>query len=129
MQRQAINPWLWQDSLGFAQSIEVVGAHRMIVCAGQTSVDEGGTPVHIGYMAGQIRQAMDNLEAVLTKAGYELSDIVRLNIYTTDVDQFFSNYSEFARRIAGIEPASTLLGVTRLAFPELLVELEATAMK
>jgi len=66
----------------------------------------------------------------LREAGAELSDVVRLNIYTTDVDRFFEAYGATAGRLAeaGCRPASTLLGVTRLAYPELLVEIEATAV-
>jgi enamine deaminase RidA (YjgF/YER057c/UK114 family) len=129
MQRRVINPWTWQDQLGFVQANEITGAQRMLVCSGQTSVDENGTPVHVGDMAGQISKALDNLETVLTQAGYELRDIVRLNVYTTDVDAFFQNYQVVASRLAGVELASTVVGVTRLALPELLVELEATAVK
>jgi len=75
---------------------------------------------------------MDNLETVLREAGYSLSDVVRINYYTTDVDAFFEAYpDEVAGRLAeaGCQPASTLLGVTRLAFPQLMVEIEATAVK
>jgi enamine deaminase RidA (YjgF/YER057c/UK114 family) len=58
-----------------------------------------------------------------------LADVVRMNIYTTDIDAFFESYSAIAERLlaAGIQPPGTLLGVARLAFPSLLVELEATA--
>ena len=58
------------------------------------------------------------------------SNVVRLNIYTTDVDQFFNSYGEMAGRLAaaGVAPPGTLLGVTRLAFPDLMVEIEATAV-
>lgn len=129
MQRRVINPWTWQDQMGFVQANEITGAQRMLVCSGQASVDENGAPVHVGDMAGQISKALDNLETVLTQAGYELRDIVRLNVCTTDVDAFFQNYQVVASRLAGVELASTLVGVTRLAFPELLVELEATAVK
>lgn len=129
MQRRVINPWTWQDQMGFVQANEITGAQRMLVCSGQASVDENGAPVHVGDMAGQISKALDNLETVLTQAGYELRDIARLNVCTTDVDAFFQNYQVVASRLAGVELASTLVGVTRLAFPELLVELEATAVK
>jgi enamine deaminase RidA (YjgF/YER057c/UK114 family) len=55
---------------------------------------------------------------------------VRLNLYTTDVDRLLEAHGTFAGRLAAAEcrPASTLLGVTGLAFPELLVEIEATAV-
>jgi enamine deaminase RidA (YjgF/YER057c/UK114 family) len=59
-----------------------------------------------------------------------LANVVRLNYYTTDVDAFFAAAEQLGPRLAaaGCRPASTLLGVTRLAFPELLIEIEATAV-
>jgi enamine deaminase RidA (YjgF/YER057c/UK114 family) len=55
---------------------------------------------------------------------------MRLNFYTTDVDRFLAEYGAVADRLprAGCRPANTTLGVARLAFPELLVEIEATAV-
>ena len=116
--------------MGYVQAHEVAGAGRTIYCAGQGSVDEEGRPTHAGDMGAQMGQALDNLEAVLEEAGAGLSDVVRLNIYTTDVDRFFEAFDAAAGRLAeaGCRPASTLLGVTRLAFPELQVEIEATAV-
>jgi 2-iminobutanoate/2-iminopropanoate deaminase len=131
MQKRLINPWTWQDQFGFVQGIEVTGPQRYLVCAGQTSVDDDGTPVNMGDMSAQINKAFDNLETVLKQAGFGLSDVVRLNYYTTDVDGFLAAAGEAGQRLAdsGCRTASTLLGVARLAFPELLVELEATAVK
>jgi enamine deaminase RidA (YjgF/YER057c/UK114 family) len=130
VERRVVNPWTWQDALGFVQANEVTGAQRTLFCAGQASVDANGAPLHVGDMRGQIAQALDNLEVVLTRAGFTLADVVRLNIYTTDVDGFFEAYDVATTRLAegGCRQASTLLGVTRLAFPELLVEIEATAV-
>lgn len=130
MERRIVNPWAWQDDLGFVQANEVTGSGRTLYCAGQTSMDDEGNPVHPGDMGAQMAKALDNLEAVLKEAGLGLSDVVRLNYYTTDVDRFFEEYGPFVERLsrAGCRPASTLLGVTRLAFPELLVEIEATAV-
>ena len=130
MERRMVNPWTWQDNFGFSQAIEVSGAQRTIFCAGQTSTDDEGKPVHLNDMRGQIDQAMDNLETVLREAGDGLSDVVRLNFYTTDVDGFLEAHDAVGGRLAGAgcQPASTLLGVASLAFPELLVEIEATAV-
>jgi 2-iminobutanoate/2-iminopropanoate deaminase len=130
MERRIINPWTWQDQMGFVQAIEISGAQRTLFLAGQVSVDEEGRPLHPEDMSAQLNQAMDNLETVLREAGFELSDVVRLNYYTTDVDRFFEAYGGAAGRLAeaGSRPASTLLAVQRLAFPELLVEIEATAV-
>ena len=60
---------------GFVQAKEVVGAERTLYCAGQTSVDERGQPLHQGHMEAQAMQALDNLETVLGAAGFEPSDI------------------------------------------------------
>src|SRR5687767_12940503 len=130
MNRTAVNPWQWSVQMGFNQGEVVEGASKVLFCSGQTSVDGDGTPQHAGDMSAQIALALDNLEAVLGEAGMGLENVVRLNIYTTDVDAFFAEYGAVAGRVAaaGVAPPGTLLGVTRLAFPELLVELEATAV-
>jgi enamine deaminase RidA (YjgF/YER057c/UK114 family) len=131
MERKIINPWTWQERAGFVQGVETVGAARVFYCAGQTSMDGEGRPLHAGDLRAQIAQALDNLETVLDEAGYGLADVVRLNYYTTDVDRFIAEFGEAKERLAqaGCRPSSTLLGVTRLAYPELLIEIEATAAK
>jgi enamine deaminase RidA (YjgF/YER057c/UK114 family) len=129
--QRRINPWSWQNPLGFSQAIETSGESRVLYCAGQTSVDADGRPLHVGDMRRQIETALDNLETVLAGAGLGLADVVRLNYYTTDVDVFFAAYDAALTRLAkaGCQPASTLLGITRLALPELLIEIEATASR
>jgi enamine deaminase RidA (YjgF/YER057c/UK114 family) len=126
-----INPWTWQDRFGFVQAKEVVGVERTLHCAGQTSVDENGQPLHEGDMEAQALKAVDNLETVLRESGYELSDIVRLTTYVTDVDAFRQAAPAVGARLgqAGVRQAATLLGVARLALPELLIEIEATAVR
>jgi enamine deaminase RidA (YjgF/YER057c/UK114 family) len=130
MNRTVVNPWAWSVQMGFNQAEVVEGASRVLFCSGQTSVDGEGTPQHPGDMAAQVSLALDNVEAVLAEAGMGLANIVRLNIYTTDVDAFFAAMETSAARMAaaGVAPPGTLLGVARLAFPELMVELEATAV-
>ena len=128
MERRAINPWKWQDHYGFQQANEVKSAERTLICSGQTSVDDQGTPVHAGDMAAQVNQAFDNVEAVLKAAGMDKSNIVKLNIYTTDMDALFVAFPSFTSRTAGLQLASTWLGVARLALPEIMIELEATAV-
>lgn len=130
MENRKINPWTWQDQMGFSQAIETTGHTRVLRCAGQTSVNGDGVPQHAGDMVAQVRLAMDNLEEVLRGADMTLANVVRLNFYTTDVDAFFGAMGEIMSRTgpAGVQPAGTLLGVARLAFPELMVEIEATAV-
>jgi enamine deaminase RidA (YjgF/YER057c/UK114 family) len=129
MERTAVNPWKWSLGIGFNQAELIEGHRRELICSGQTSMDADGNPQHAGDMRAQVVLSMDNVEAVLAGGGMTLADVVRFNIYTTDVDALFASYDVIRDRFAaaGVQPPSTLLGVTRLAFPELMVELEATA--
>lgn len=131
MERKIINPWKWQDPLGFVQANEVTGGQRVLYCAGQVSVDADGKPVNAGDIRAQLNRAIDNLEQVLRAAGFGLTDVVRLNVYTTDLEGYFANRNVIMDRLvrAGCRYASTLLGVARLARPEFLIEIEATAVQ
>jgi enamine deaminase RidA (YjgF/YER057c/UK114 family) len=130
MERKIINPWEWQDQLAFVQANDISGHQRVLICSGQASIDAEGKPQHVGDMRAQVTLTVDNLETVLEQAGLNLSNVMRLNYYTTDVDRFLEAFDVVAGRLAeaGCRPAATLLGVARLAFPELLVEIEATAV-
>ena len=122
---------MWQDQFGFSQAIEITSGTRTLYCAGQTSVDGEGRPLHVGDMGKQIGQALENLSTVLGAAGFTLGDVVRLNYYTTDVAGFLAASGTAMSSLvdARCQPSSTLLGVASLAFPELLVEIEATAVR
>ncbi|MFI5502123.1 RidA family protein [Nocardia asteroides] len=130
MQRTAVNPVTWSVEMGFNQGELVSGHTRTLYCSGQTAMTEDGKPEHEGDMAAQVALSLDNLEAVLAAADMSLTDLVRLNVYTTDVDLLFQHYGVLAARLgaAGVAPATTMLGVTRLAIPGQLVELEGTAV-
>jgi enamine deaminase RidA (YjgF/YER057c/UK114 family) len=130
MERTAVNPWSWSLNLGFDQAQLVEGSRRELICSGQDAVDANGTPQHPGDMAAQLALALDNLEAVLAGAGMTLANVVRLNVCTTDVDTLLQHFTILTKRFepTGARFASTLLGVARLAAPQLLVLLEATAM-
>jgi enamine deaminase RidA (YjgF/YER057c/UK114 family) len=99
-ERRIINPWSWQDEFGFVQANEVRNIQRMLICSGQAAIDAEGRPLHRGDMRAQFIEAMDNLETVLREAGFTLSDVMRLNYYTTDVDQFFGVYGVLTSRLA-----------------------------
>ena len=130
MERQITNPWKWQDADGFVQACEVRNGQNVLYCSGQLSVDADGKPTHVGDMRGQINAALDNLETLLKQAGYRITDVVRVNIYTTDIDQCLQNFDVFSTRLtqAGCRFSCTLLGVARLAWAETMVEIEATAV-
>ena len=129
LDRTPVNPWGWSQQLGYNQAEIVEGATRYLVCAGQTSVDAHGAPQHPGDMRSQIALALDNLETVVGAAGMTLADIIRLNVFTTDVDEAMRHLDVLGGRLGpiGVAPPMTLLGVTRLALPDLMFEIEATA--
>ncbi|GAA2634566.1 MULTISPECIES: RidA family protein [Streptomyces] len=130
MERTAVNPVPWSVEMGFNQGEVVSGHTRTLYISGQTAMSAEGRPRHDGDMAAQLTLSIDNLEAVLGKAGMTLANLVRLNVYTTDVDLLFQHYGGLAARLgaAGVAPATTMLGVTRLAIPGQLVELDGTAV-
>lgn len=130
MQQVSVNPWAWSKALGYDQGVLVTAPARQLICAGQTAVDGAGAPQHPGDMRAQLGLALDNLEAVLAAGGMGLANLVRLGVFATDVDALMPHMDVLGRRLgaAGVAPPMTLLGVTRLALPPLLVELEAVAM-
>ena len=129
MNRTPVNPWPWSLNVGYNQAELIEGARRQLVCAGQTSVDAEGRPQHLDNMRAQITLALDNLEAVLNASDMGLADITRLGIYTTDVDEAMQHFDLLGARFGPVKaaPPMTLLGVTQLAIPGLLFEIEATA--
>jgi enamine deaminase RidA (YjgF/YER057c/UK114 family) len=129
MQRTPVNPWPWSLPLGYNQAEMLQDATRHLVIAGQTAVDAHGAPQHPGDMRSQLALALDNLQSVLQAAGMGLAHLTRLAIYSTDVDATLQNFDVLGARMGpvGAAPPMTLLGVTRLAIPTLLIEIEATA--
>lgn len=130
VERTAINPVTWSVDMGFNQGEVVSGHTRTLYISGQTAMSGDGKPQHDGDIAAQLALSIDNLEGVLGEAGMSLANLVRLNVYTTDVDLLFEHYGVLAARLgaARVAPTSTMLGVTRLAIPGQLVELEGTAV-
>ena len=129
MQRKPINPVSWSLTLGFDAAELIEGHQRQLICSGQDAVDANGNPQHPGDMTAQLELALDNLQAILAAADMTLANVVRLNAYTTDLDQLFQHWTTITDRFSnsGGRFATSLLGVTQLP-AQLLVMLEATAM-
>ena len=119
MERTAVNPWDWSLKLGYNQAEIIEGATRQVICAGQTAVDGTGTPQHTDDMRGQ-----------MADAGMSLANVTRLGVYAADVDAALQNFDLMGMRFGPhqVAPPMTLLGVSRLAIPGLMFEIEATAM-
>jgi enamine deaminase RidA (YjgF/YER057c/UK114 family) len=129
MDRTDVNPWEWSKAFGFSQAVELKGVERMLVCSGQTAIGPDGSPPTTPDMAEQVKLAVANLETVLSRAEMSIADVVKLTIYTTDVDELLGAYGGIAEILGPNLAASTLIGVARLAYPELKVEIEATAAR
>ena len=130
MQTRPINPQSWLGGFNVNQAIEVTGGQRVLYVSGQTSNDASGAPMHPGDLVAQFKLAWKNVVEVLAAANMEPKNIVRLNFYTTDVDAFMAKAGELVPvwAQAGCKPVSTLLGVTRLFEPSIMVEIEVTAV-
>jgi enamine deaminase RidA (YjgF/YER057c/UK114 family) len=124
---KANQPSSWSIKLGFDQAELIEGHQRLLVCSGQDAVDADGNPQHPGDMAAQLEFALDNLEAVVAAADMTLANVVRLNAYTTDVDELFKLFPRVNDRFGNSRYATSVLGVAHLP-AELLVMLEATAV-
>src|SRR4051812_44942521 len=130
MTKTIINPWQWQDNLGYSQAIEVKNIEGTLYCSGQASMNADGQPVG-GSMREQIKLSLENLHTVIIQAGYDPANIVRLNFYTTSIPSFFEVFGEAISWMLpyNCKPTSTLIQVEALAFPELTIEIEATVVK
>lgn len=130
MEKREINPSEWLLAFNVNQGIEVTGAQRVLYLSGQTSNAADGAPMHPGDLVAQFQLAWDNLKDALAAADMDPTNIVRMNMYTTDVEGFMASAGDLIPIFAGdgCKPVATLLGINALFEPELMVELEATAV-
>ena len=109
-------------------------AGELVIVAGQVGTDRAGNLVGPGDVAAQTKQAFENVRTVLAAAGSSMADVVRFQTFLThaaDIDGFMQARREAFPRLfpGGVYPPNTLLIVSRLVKPELLVEIEAMAVK
>ena len=100
----------------------------LIFVSGQAAVNEQGEIVGVGDFGAQARQAVRNLESVLTAAGSSLDQVIKVTIFVTDMS-YFSEVVELRREVFSEPyPADTICEVRSLAYPELMFEIEAVAL-
>jgi enamine deaminase RidA (YjgF/YER057c/UK114 family) len=111
-----------------SQVVTVTGG-TLVFVAGMTSRSElDARPVHPGDMRAQVRQICENLGRALRSVGGEFSDIVKTTIFTTDVEEFRRANEVRYEYFKTDFPTGSLIGVERLAHPNLMVEIEAMAV-
>ncbi len=127
MPREIIQPdGIWDPRPRFAQVAKI---GNQIYLAGQTSVDADGNVVGKGDIDAQARQVFENLKKCLESAGATFNHVVKLNIYSTDVDAQIAAVSKVRVEYLPNEPVpSTYVQVPRLVHPDWLLEIEAIAV-
>lgn len=116
----------WEDIYGYAQAVQV---EETIYLAGQVGHDDQGNVQ--GDMEIQMRSAYANVEKVLAQHGASIDDVVDETLFVTDMDAAFAARARMKDEIfsAAVRPASTIVEVQRLAFPELMVEIKCIARR
>ena len=130
MKTRTINPTPWMQHFNLHHGVEVTGGARTLYLSGQTSTAADGSTLHAGDLGAQFKAAWANVKDALKEAGMRPSNVVRLNIFVTDVDAFMAIAGDATGEIKadGTETACTLIGVARLFDPDVMIELEATAV-
>ena len=130
MEKSALNPSTLPPAPGYSQIVKVSGGTTIYI-AGQVAWDEEGQLVGEGDLEKQAHQVFTNLVTALAEAGATPSDLVKVGIYVVDHDMDKLKVIRRVRdQVFNVDPppASTLLGVERLALPDLLIEVDAIAV-
>ncbi|MHA7100676.1 RidA family protein [Roseivirga pacifica] len=129
MEKRVINPWKWQNERSYNQAIEVTNTKGTLYVSGQTAINDDGIS-SAADMKTQLELTIKNLERVITDAGYDCKNIVKLNVYTTSTEELWPHFNILQEWIENNEmkQALTFLEVVSL-FETLTVELEAIVVK
>jgi enamine deaminase RidA (YjgF/YER057c/UK114 family) len=116
----------WEAVAGYSRAI-VVGDSCWV--AGTTDAGPDGRSRHPGDVAAQARATLDIIETALVEAGFALTDVVRTRMFVTDIGRSGEVSAVHAERFGAIRPAATMVEVSALMDPTLLIEIEAEARR
>lgn len=114
----------WEPRVGYSRAVKA-GAHVWV--SGTTATAADGSLVGIGDAYAQAKQALANIAAALAQAGATPADVVRTRIYVTDISHWEAIGRAHAEMFGAVRPAATMVEVSRLIDPAMLVEIEADA--
>lgn len=114
----------WEAKVGYSRAVRI---GNVVEVSGTVSQD-GDKVIGINDPYEQTKHALAKIEAALVKAGASLHDVVRTRIYVTDISQWEKIGRAHGEFFQAIRPATTMVEVSKLISPELLVEIEATAI-
>lgn len=125
-----VNPVRWAEPLGFDQGQVRTGPTSILTISGQGPVDADGVLLHEGDVAAQLALTLANLSAVLAEAGMTMADVAMLRTYTTDIEATLAVWDTVAEHLGslGATPPMTLVQVTRLSRPGMVVEIDGLAI-
>lgn len=115
----------WEPMVGYARAVQ---AGEVVYVSGTTGTDPSGKVLAPGDVYAQAQQAIRNIENALKRLGLGLEHVVRTRIYVTEIDRWQEVAKAHAEFFGEIHPATSMIGVARLVDPEMLVEIEATAV-
>ena len=122
---ERINPEGMTQPTAYSHLVKV---DNLLFIAGQVALDGDGNIVGERDMSAQVRQVLENLQTVLASQGADFSNVVKVNIFTTDIDSFLESSAVRREYLGDHPPTSTLVQIERLARPVFLVEIEAIAI-
>ena len=126
MARHFNPPSVWQPFGAFSMAV-VPGEGQVVYLKGQVALDPDGQVVGEGDMAAQVRQTLENIQAVLGHLGGTMADVISLTQYATDIEAFMAVGAVRMEFFAEPFPVTTTIEVSRLYDPALMVEITAIA--